>query len=123
MVNQSRAADNLKAQISNKLNSQNEKKTSEFDTAPPPIVPTGDSPSLLEMNPLEIARQMVLLDFELLSQVKPLEYLYYSKPSKWSMLDESQDDEDPQNIKTSPHVVAVIYRFSDVSFISSCEFP
>lgn len=69
-----------------------------------PNVPEGEVPRMkicscfcgnaatefIDCNPLEIARQLVLMDFELFATIKPLEYLHFVKPSSWSMLDEVQ---------------------------------
>ncbi len=116
-----RAADSLKAQIVIKLQAGSEPvgpKEYQFDTQPPkPITPPDNlqTLTLLDLNPLEVARQFTLMDFELFSTIKPLEYLYFTKPSSWSMTFEEQEDEDPANVKNAPHIVATIYRFSDVS--------
>ena len=65
--------------MANKLKDvEDVKKVYEFDSPPPPsIVPTVIPPTLLDLSPLELARQLVLADFDLLTQVKPLEYLHY----------------------------------------------
>lgn len=113
----SRAGENLKAQIVSKLEQQKEegKKAYQFDKEPPQsILPTAENPTLLDYSPVELARQLTLMDFELFTAIKPLEYLYLSKGSNWSMLSEVQEEEDPNNIKNSPHIVAVIYRFTDL---------
>jgi len=113
----SRAGENLKAQIVSKLEQQKDegKKAYQFDKEPPQsILPTVENPALLDYSPVELARQLTLMDFELFTAIKSLEYLYLSKGSNWSMLSEVQEEEDPNNIKNSPHIVAVIYRFTDL---------
>jgi hypothetical protein len=110
-----RGGQNLKAQIGTKLDSKDEKKAAMFDKEPPePILPTVESPTLLDYSPEEIARQMTLIDYDLFTSIKPLEYLYLNKPSSWVMNAEETLEEEPENLKNSPHVVAVIYRFTDV---------
>jgi son of sevenless-like protein len=110
-----RAGQNFKAQITNKVESKEEKKVPTFNTAPPtPILPTASNPTLLDFNPEEIARQLTLIDYDLYTSIKPIEYLYFNKPSSWALATETQQEDDQDNLKNASHIVAVIYRFTDV---------
>lgn len=77
--------------------------------------PAVENPALLDYNPLELARQFTLLHFELFTSIKPREYVQFSKSNSWAMHNEEQEEEDPANVKNSPHIVGVMYRFTDVS--------
>lgn len=108
-----------RAQIANKLEAGPEKREYQFDRSPPEsILPAhlaeGQAPGLLDLAPEEVARQFTLMDYNLFINIKQLEYLYYQKAPEWSMSTEEQKEENTNNLQLSPHVIAVIYRFSDV---------
>ena len=73
----SRAGQNLKAQITNKLDAKEEKKEYQFGVEPPvSILPNVENPTLLDYSPEELARQFTLIDYELLTSIKvPPNYL------------------------------------------------
>lgn len=73
----------------------------------------------MDYNPEELARQFTLLDFDYLNAIKPLEYLNLHK-SLASFFQEEQQEEDPETVKESPHIVAVNYRFTDVIYVLGC---
>jgi len=109
-----RAGQNLKAQVSNKLDIKEVKVEYVFPSQPPmPIIPTNPDPGLLDYSPEELARQFTLMDFDYLNGIKPLEYLHLHK-SLASFFQEEQQEEDPETVKESPHIVAVNYRYTDV---------
>lgn len=83
----------------------------QFNTKPPqPILPINmkAQASLLDYDPLELARQMTLIDHEQLSLVKSHEFL----DTAWS-----KDDKDAR----CPSLMAVIKRFNTVTFWTATE--
>eukprot|EP01114_Cavostelium_apophysatum_P003195 TRINITY_DN1296_c0_g1_i3.p1 TRINITY_DN1296_c0_g1~~TRINITY_DN1296_c0_g1_i3.p1 ORF type:complete len:979 (+),score=384.94 TRINITY_DN1296_c0_g1_i3:893-3829(+) len=110
----SRAGNNFKAQILTKLEATTEARQYQFDKEPPtPIIPAVPNPGLLDYSPEELARQFTLMDFDMINQIKPNEYLHLNKSSA-SYFSEEQQEEDPETVRMSPHIVAVMYRFTDV---------
>jgi len=109
-----RAGQNLKAQISNKLDIKEVKLEYIFDHKPPaPFLPTVANPTLLDFSAEELARQFTLIDFEYMTAIKGVEFLHLNKSSA-SFFEEEQQEEDPETVKNSPHIVAVMYRFTDI---------
>jgi son of sevenless-like protein len=66
---------NMLQQAVDKVRGQEPPMRYSTDPAPTPIMPRGTPNGLLDMDPVEIARQMTLLEFARFTDIKPIEFL------------------------------------------------
>jgi len=99
------AADALERSVEKKIEGVALSKLRVFNTQPPKPIPPqsggGGVLSLMDIHPIELARQLTIIEYDLWAKIKPWEYL----GKNWS-----RDDKEEK----APHIVSMIKRFNDV---------
>ncbi|KAL6060557.1 pleckstriny domain-containing family H member 1-like isoform X2 [Balamuthia mandrillaris] len=100
-------AQKLKHSIKKKVFPKKRSKEAFLTAAPEPILPTlfdetSNAFDILDLSPLEVARQLTLLEFELFYKIQPKEFL----SNGWSA---------GKNKETAPNIIVTIERFNKVS--------